>query len=169
MKLVPERDVIKVDKDSKRNTKKRYLVTDGICFLCGCIVNYVYEKRCLLCCGSNEFLVGESSRVLRELLELDIEQVRVANELRGGSRSGSRTKMTLELFKLIFPKLSRTDNRINEFFIVKIMYRNRKRFRYLADIESAILDIRKQANKRWRKVVIPKYIRLVDVKDMVEV
>lgn len=178
MKLVSERDVIKVDKDDKRNSKRRYLTTDGICFKCAAIVNYVYEKRCLLCCGSDQFLVGEHSMVLRELLELDIEQVRIACELRGvsGSGSRSRTKLTLELFKLIFPKLIRVDNRINEFFIRKIIYRNRRRFWYIADIEDAIFDIRKQANRRryntyhkQQKVVIPKYVKLVDKKDMVNI
>jgi hypothetical protein len=168
LKLVPEEHVIKVKKDDKRNTKKRYLVTDGICFRCGCIVNYSYEKRCVLCCGSDQFLVGEHSRVLRELLELDIEQIKIANELRGGNGSGSRTKMVFELYKLIFPKLTKVDERIDENFIRKIIYRNRKRFWYVQDIEEAINDIRRQANKRWRKVVIPKYIRLVDTKDMVD-
>lgn len=171
MKLIPEKDVIKVKKDDKRNTKKRYLTTDGICFRCAAIVNYVYEKRCILCCGSNEFLVGEHSRVLRELLELDIEQVRIACELRDVSRSGSgsRVKLTLELFKLIFPKLTNIDKRIDEMFIRKIIYRNRKRFWYLADIESVINDIRRQANKnankRWQGHV---NIKLVDAKDMAE-
>ncbi len=159
MKLVPDYDVINVDKDSKRNTKKRYLTTDGICFRCGCIVNYEWEKMCLLCCGSDEFLVGEHGRVLRELLELDIEQLKIACELRGVSRSGYRVKMTLELFKLIFPKLSGRDNRINELFIRKIIYRNRRRFWYVKDIEDAICDI-----KRSRGRVS---IRLVDEKDMV--
>lgn len=171
MKLVLEKDVIRVKKDDKRNTKKRYLTTDGICFRCAAIVNYVYEDRCILCCGSEEFLVGEYSRVLRELLELDIEQVRIACELRGvsGYRSGSRVKLTLELFRLIFPKLTKIDRRIDEMFIKKIIYRNRRRFWYLADIESVINDIRRQANKnaskRWHGHI---NIELVDAKDMVE-
>lgn len=171
MKLVPAHDVIKTNKDDKRNTKKRYLTTDGICFKCAAIVNYVYEKRCILCCGSNEFLVGEHSRVLRELLELDIEQVRIACELRGisGSGSGSRVKLTLELFRRIFPKLTKVDNRINEFFIQKIIYRNRRRFWYLADIESAIYDIRRQTNRRRYNTYIPKHVKLVDEKDIVNI
>lgn len=163
MKLIPEKDVIKPKKDDKRNTKKRFLVTDGICFLCGCIVNYEWEKACLLCCGYNEFLVGEPGHVLRELLELDIEQVRIACELRGisGSGSGSRVRLTLELFKSIFPKLTKVDNRINENLIQKIIYRNRRRFWYVRDIEDAISDIR-----RSRHNIIN--IKLVDIKDMVE-
>ena len=156
MKLVSECDVLKID---KRNTKRRYLVTDGICFRCGAIINYSYQKRCILCCGSNEFLVGEQSTVLRDLLELDIEQLRTFCELRGISGSGSRTKLTLDLFVRIFPKLTKVDNRINELFIRKIIYRNRRRFWYIANIESAIYDI-----KRNRCRVS---IRLVDEKDMV--
>ncbi len=168
MKLVPECDVIKVNKDSKRNTKKRYLATDGVCFICGCIVNYVYEKRCLLCCGSREFLVGEPSKVLRDILGLSIEELKAVCELRGRTiGSGSRAKMTLELFRSIFPKLSRSDNRINEFFIMKIMYRNRKKFRYIMNIESVINNIRRQANKR-HNMYMPKHIRLVDAKDMAD-
>lgn len=159
MKLVPERDVIKVKKDDKRNTRRRYLTTDAICFKCAAIVNYVYEKRCILCCGSEEFLVGESSIVLRELLELDIEQVRVACELRGisGSGYGPRIKLTLELFKLIFPRLTGIDKRINESLIRNIIYRNKKRFRYIANIEDAIIKVR-----HWKHC----NIRLVDEKDM---
>jgi hypothetical protein len=157
--------VLKID---KRNTKKRYLVTDGICFRCCTIVNYSYEKRCTICCGSNEFLIGEHGHVLRELLELDIEQVKFACELRGvsGSRSGSRSKLTLDLFKLIFPKLTNIDNRINEFFIQKIIYRNRKRFWYVKDIESIINDIRRQSNERRYKYKVN--LKLVDAKDVVE-
>lgn len=163
MKLIPERDVIKPKKDDKRNTKKRYLTTDGICLHCGCIVNYNFQDRCLLCCGSKEFLVGESSMVLRELLELDIEQLRVACELRGisGSRSGSRARMVLGLFKLIFPKLTKIDGRINEILISKIITRNRKKFWFVRDIEYAIYSIR-----RYRDNIIN--IKLVDVKDMAE-
>lgn len=171
MKLIPASDVIRIDKDIKRNTKKRFLVTDGICFRCGAIVNYKWEKACLLCCGSREFLVGESSQALRDLLELDIEKLKTFCELRGvsGYRSGSRVKLTLELFRLIFPKLTKVDNRINESLIQKIIYRNRKRFWYIADIESVINDIRRQANKnankRWHGHV---NIKLVDAKDVVE-
>ena len=155
MKLVHERDVLKVD---KRNTKKMFLVTDGICFRCGCIVNYKWEKACLLCCGYNEFLIGEYGHVLRELLELDIEQLRLACQLRGvsGSGSGSRTKMTLELFRRIFPKLSRIDERINENLIRKIIYRNRRRFWYVKNIEDAIIKVRTTRCN----------IRLVDERDM---
>lgn len=163
VKLISEQDVLRVKKDDKRNSKRRYLTTDGICFRCGCIVNYSYEKMCILCCGSREFLVGEHGRVLRELLELNIEQLKTICELRGISSAGYRVKMTSELFKLIFPKLSRVDERINESFIRKIIYRNRKRFWYIKDIEDAIYDIRRQANKRWQV-----NIKLVDAKDMVE-
>ncbi len=154
MKLVPEHDVIKTKKDDKRNSKRRYLTTDGICLRCGCIVNYCYEKRCVLCCGSEEFLVGEHGQVLRELLELDIEQIKIACELRGIGRSGYRVKMTLELFKLIFPKLTKIDKRIDEMFVRKIIYRNRKKFWFVKDIEDAIIKVR-HCN-----------IRLVDEKDM---
>lgn len=174
MKLIPEHDVIKVKKDDKRNTKRRYLTTDGICFRCAAIVNYVYEKRCLLCCGSEEFLIGEHSRVLRELLELNIEELKAVCELRGRSiGSGSRVRMTFELFKLIFPKLTKIDKRIDEMLITKIITRNRKRFRYVKDIEAVIYDIRRQYHKRWRNtyskqrhVIIPRYIKLVNEKDM---
>lgn len=154
MKLIPECDVVRVDKDNKRNTKKRFLVTDGICLRCAAIVNYKWEKRCILCCGSEEFLVGESSRVLRGLLELDIELLKTACEVRCISRSGSRTKMTLELFKVIFPRLSSIDKRIDESLITKIITRNRKRFWYVRDIESAMIKARR-CN-----------IKLVDEKDM---
>jgi hypothetical protein len=101
-------------------------------------------------------------------LELDIEQVKFACELRGvsGSRSGSRSKLTLDLFKLIFPKLTNIDNRINEFFIQKIIYRNRKRFWYVKDIESIINDIRRQSNERRYKYKVN--LKLVDAKDVVE-
>lgn len=167
MKLISASDVL-VKKDDKRNSKRRYLTTDGICFKCGCIVNYVYESRCLLCCGSEDFLMGEHGRVLRELLELDIELLRATCEIRGISGSGYRPRMVLELFKRIFPKLSRVDKRINDMFIRKIIYRNRKIFWYIVDIESAINDIRGRdingSGKGNRKV----NIKLVDVKDMVE-
>lgn len=159
MKLIPAHDVIKPKKDDKRNTKKRYLVTDGVCFKCGAIINYVYESRCILCCGSDEFLVGESSTVLRELLELDIEQLRLVCQLRGvSSGSVSRPKMTLELFRRIFPKLTKIDERINENLIRKIIYRNRRRFWYVKNIEDAIIKVRTARCN----------IRLVDEKDMVE-
>lgn len=158
MKLVPERDVIKEKDKDKRNTKRRYLVTDGICFRCCTIVNYSYEKRCTICCGSDEFLVGEPSRVLRELLELNIEQLRAICEIRGRSiGSGSRANMVLELLKLIFPRLCNVDKRIDEIFVKKIIYRNIRRFWYLADIENAIIKVRKN-----RKI----NIKLVDEKDM---
>lgn len=163
MKLIPEKDVIKV-KEDKRNTKKRYLITDGICFKCGCIVNYCYEKRCILCCGSDEFLIGEPGKVLRELLELDIEQIRIACELRGGGGFGSRTRMVISLFEKIFPRLCKVDNRIDEFFLKKIVYRNRKRFRYIADIENILNDIKKVKDRNRRR--IKTNIRLISIEEM---
>jgi len=162
LKLVSEYDVLKVDKDDKRNTKKRFLITDGICLKCGCIVNYKWEKACVLCCGSREFLVGEPSKVLRDILELDIEQLRSICTVRCISGSG-RTKLTLYLFRTIFPKLTRVDDRINEMFIRKIITRNRRRFWYTQDIEDTIYNIRR--SERVRSKI---NIKFVDEKDMVK-
>lgn len=157
MKVVPAEHVLKEKEKDKRNTKRRYLCTDGICLHCGCIVNFCYAKRCLLCCGSEEFLVGEPGRVLRELLELNIEQLKIFCDIRGGSGCGSRSEIVLEIFRLLFPKLTKVDNRINELFIRKIIYRNRKRFWYVKDIEIAIIKVRQNRHCS---------IKLVDEKDM---
>jgi len=163
MKQIPEHDVIKVDKDSKRNSKKRYLTTDGICLHCGCIVNYVYENRCLLCCGSEDFLVGEYGMVLRELLELDIEQIKTLCEVRNRS-IGSRSRMVFELFKMIFPKLTNIDERIDENLIRKIIIRKRRKFWYVKDIEDAVFKI-KRGNNRYNKICL----KPVDAKDVIEI
>lgn len=147
MKLVSEHDVVKT-RDDKRNSKKRYLTTDGVCFRCGAIVNYNFQLRCILCCGSEEFLVGEYGQVLRELLELDIEKLKAICELRGISGcSRSRSRMVLGLFKVIFPKLTKVDSRIDEMLISKIITRNRKKFWFVRDIEEAICSIRRNSNK----------------------
>lgn len=164
-------EYVKIDKDKKRNSKKRYLVTDGICFKCGAIVNYEWEKACILCCGSEDFLVGEYGKVLRELLELHIEQLKTICEIRKLS-IGSRPKMVFELFKMIFPKLVRIDERINDDLIRKIIIRNRRKFWYIADIEDEMYKIKINRDSNLSNSLERynlKYLKPVNAEDVVEI
>jgi len=167
MKVIPAEYVLKEkNKDKKRNSKKRYLVTDGICFKCGAIVNYEWEKACFLCCGSEEFLVGEYGMVLRELLELNIEQLRIICEIKN-TNIGSRPKMVFGLFKTIFPKLTKIDERVDENLIRKIIIRNRRKFWYVKNIEDAMFKIKTHSNKydTYNKICL----KPVDIKDVIEI
>lgn len=166
MKSIPAEHVLAVKEKDKRNTKKRFLITDGICLKCGAIVNYNYEKRCILCCGSNEFLVGEQSKVLRELLELHIDELKYICKIKKLA-TGSRIKMVSEIFKKIFPKLVNIDERIDYNLIRKIIIRNRKRFWFVTDIENAIFKVKRDTNIYSQYKV--KYIKQVRSEDVVEI
>lgn len=156
MELVPGRDVYDVD---KRNTKKTFLATDAICTVCGAIINSNYVEDCVICddshnsCDHKDFITGRQSVDLRILLDFHIEDLKALAELHGCSEGGGRTKTVAGLMKKLYSNL--LDKRINDVLIRKIVLRNRKKFWFWRDIDSAMSKARK-----------PNCIPLVPKKDV---
>ncbi len=160
MELVPNKDVYD---NSKRDTKKRFLVTDSICVTCGAIINSNYEKDCIICddghkiCDHNDFITGRQSVDLRILLDFHIDDLKALAELNGCSEGSGRTKIVSGLMKKLHSNL---DNRIDEILIRKIILRNRKRFWFWKDIDSEMKKVSKPIGK-------PKGIRLIRQKECI--
>lgn len=155
MKLIPRHEVY----DDKRDSKKRFLPTDFICVKCGVILNSNYEEDCLICdsaCEHGEFITGEQSVGLRVLLDFHIEDLKALSELHGVTE-GTRNRMVMNIMKKLFPVL---DKRIDDLLIRKIMTRNRKKFRYWRDIESAM----NKAKKKRTKIVLVEADECIDFK-----
>ncbi len=151
-------DIIPVDqveKSDKRNTKRRFLPTDGICLHCAAIINSVYEEQCIICdCGSNNFITGFISIQIRSLLNLEIYDLEALNELRGYG-TGSRPKMVINILKS-------SNKKINEELIRKIIIRNRKKFFYMKNIDNIITKTKKQI-----KLNKPVNIQIIDIEDCI--
>jgi hypothetical protein len=159
MELIPDKDVYDVE---KRDTKKRFLTTDAICAVCGTIINSNYEDDCFICddgdktCDHHDFITGRQSVDLRILLDFRIEDLKALAELHGCSDGGGRTKTVAGLMKKLYANL--LDTRINDVLIRKIVMRNRKKFWFWKDIDSAMSKARK-----------PKGIALVSAEECVEI
>jgi len=159
MELISEKDVYDVD---KRDTKKRFLTTDSICAVCGTIINSNYEEDCIICddthktCDHKDFITGRQSVDLRILLDFHIEDLKALAELHGCAEGGGRTKTVAGLMKKLYANL--LDKRINDGLIRKIVLRNRKKFWFWRDIDSAMSRVRK-----------PKGIALVNTEDCIEI
>jgi len=144
MKLIKSSEVYN---DSDKSTKKRYLKTDAICTKCGVIFNSYYEDDCVICydedkercnlCDHSEFVIGEQCVYLRNLLDMHIEELGIVNAIYGYLNS-NRNRMTINIMKKVYLKL---DKKINESLIKKIIYRNRRRFWYMRDIEIEMCKI----------------------------
>lgn len=158
-------DIIPVDqveKSDKRNSKRRFLPTDGICLHCAAIINNVYENQCIICdCGNNNFITGNPSIQIRSLLNLEIYDLEALNELRGYSVS-SRPRMIINILKSSYSLNSLNNRRINEELIRKIIIRNRKKFFYMKNIDDIITKTKKQI-----KLNKPINIRLIDIEDCI--
>ncbi len=156
MELVSGKDVYDVD---KRNTKKTFLLTDSICATCGAIINSNYMEDCVICddrheiCEHKDFITGRQSVDLRILLDFHIEDLKALAELHGCSEGGGRTKTVAGLMKKLYANL--LDKRINDTLIRKIVLRNRKKFWFWKDIDSAMSKARK-----------PRNIPLISAKDV---
>ena len=156
MELVPDKDVYEAD---KRDTKKRFLTTDAICTKCGAIINSFYDDSCIICngdediCDHSDFIVGHQSVDLRILLDFHIEDLKALADLHGCSEGSGRTKTVAGLMKKLHTNL---DKRINDTLIRKIILRNRKKFWFWRDIDSAMSKVKK-----------PKGIPLVDAKECI--
>ena len=132
MELVSEEDVVEED---KRNSKKRYLPTDAVCTVCGCINNFYYYDQCTICackCGSHLFIAGKLGIDLRLLLDLDIDEIKMMCETRG-LLYGTRSEMTVKLLRE-FHWFEGFDDVITVSLIRKILKRNKKKFRFTFDI-----------------------------------
>jgi len=147
MKLISSYDVYN---NSDRDTKKRYLPTDAICIRCGVIFNGRYEDDCVICyednehdnlCNHKEFITGKPCVDIRNLLDMQIEELSYVN-MRQGHSNGSRNIMIINLMREKYTIKNRCtlDNRINESLIKKITHRSRRRAWYIKDIR---IDIKK--------------------------
>jgi hypothetical protein len=133
MDLIDAKDV---EAESVRNTKRKYLTTDGICYGCGCINNAYYEDRCVICnCGGTSFISGKISVDLRLLIDFHIEELKATCEIHGVG-IGGRAKMVADILYKID---NRVDSRVNEKLVRKIIARNKKKFWFVRDIESAVI------------------------------
>lgn len=138
--LVPHDEVIKED---RRNTRKRFLETDAICALCGCVNNAYWEDNCVVCsckCGNRSFITGKIAIDLRLLMDFHIEELKSLCEIHGIS-FGSRASMTVRLLKEFhdgYKNRNKFDERINEVLIKKILTRNKRKFRFTIDIMNAV-------------------------------
>lgn len=144
MELVPSKDVYEVE---RRNTKKTFLPTDAICVTCGAIINSNYDDDCVICddghvkCDHKDFITGRQSVDLRILLDFHIEDLRALAELHGCSEGGGRTKTVAGLMKKLYSNF--LDRRIDDVLIRKVVLRNRRKFWFWKDIESAMSRAKK--------------------------
>lgn len=106
-------------------------------------------------CDHKEFIIGRQGVDLRILLDFHVEDLRALCEIHGCSEGGSRGKMVINIMKQLYPYL---DKRINENLVRKMIVRNRKKFRFWKDIESAISKA-KRSNR----------IELVSADDCIEI
>jgi hypothetical protein len=166
LKFLDKNDLKKEEEEEKdkRNTKKRFLLTDGVCLTCGCINNTVYDKECVVCyckCGNSEFIYGKISVDLRKLLDFKIDELRDLCEIRELSM-GTRAKMTVSLLRdFNYKKGYKFDERVNEFLIRKILKRNKRKFRFTVDIESEI----KKVNKKVGRDINLEFLKREDMKE----
>ena len=139
--LVRANDVVKED---NRNSKFRYLPTDAICLVCGCINNSVSTYNCVVCsckCGNRDFIYGQLSIDLRLLLGFNIDDLRDLCEIRG-IFTGSRAQMTVRLLREFH--IGAFDERVNEVLVRKILKRNKRKFRFTVDLECAVQKAKKE-------------------------
>lgn len=106
-------------------------------------------------CDHKDFIVGRQSVDLRVLLDFHIEDLKALCDIHGCSEGGSRGKMVINILKQLYPLL---DKRINENLVRKMIFRNRKKFRFWRDIECAISKAKRSER-----------IKLVDADDCVEI
>lgn len=172
MDIIPENEVY----TDARNTKKTFLLTDAICIDCGCIFNSNYEDKCVICdddinieneikankskCQHRHFIIGKQSVDIRILLNFSAEDVIALCELHGCS-TGSRTKMTANIMKKIYPYL---DEKIDEILIRKIIKRNHRRFWYIKDIGVALESVK--SKKRLKVVDASECVEINDIKSL---
>lgn len=141
--LVPESEM---EKEDTRDSKKRYLVTDAICCICGCINNYFWEKKCVICKGDRRnFISGKIGVDIRLLIGFHLEDLKALCEIEGISQ-GTRAKMVVGILKKFYGKskkisggsIDNIDRRIDERLVRKIITRNKRAYWYLIDIEGAM-------------------------------
>ncbi len=158
MELIPAKDMCITD---NRDSKKRFLETDGICTKCGVILNTNSENKCIICedlkdaCDHSEFITGVQSVDLRILLDFHIEDLKALAELHGCSEGSGRTKVVSGLMRKLHANL---DKRINDALIRKIIIRNRKKFWFWRDIDNALCRAKK-----------PRGIPLVSANECIEI
>lgn len=158
--LISSKDI---QEEDTRDSKKRYLETDGICIECGTITNNYYNDNCLICkCKSREFISGRISIDIRHILDIHIQELRVICEFEGLS-TGSRSQMTINLIRKIYPQLSTNPKykKVDDTLIRKIIIRNRKKFYYIIDLEDMITK-NKKSKEEQNIVVTPKFIKLIE-------
>lgn len=127
-------DQVQVEKEDKRNSKKRFLRTDAVCVTCGSINNHYWYDSCIICmckCGSAEFISGKLIVDLRSLMDLKLEQIESLCEVRN-IRIGSKVHMIIRLLQDFDKKIF--DKRVDELLIRKIIKRNKKKFRFTVDL-----------------------------------
>ena len=141
MKLILSSDVCN---DNSSRAIKKYLRTDAICVKCGAIFNNFYEDDCIICddnehdkfCDHSEFVTGRQCVDLRNMLDLQLEELSFINSLQGYTNS-SRNRMVINVLKNKYKIL---DKRIDKSLIKKVIRRNKRKFWYMKNVES---DMRK--------------------------
>jgi hypothetical protein len=86
-------------------------------------------------CQHTDFITGRQSVDLRILLDFHVEDIRALCEIHGCPEGGSRGKMVVNIMRHLHSNL---DKRIDEHLVRMMIIRNRKKFRFWRDIESAI-------------------------------
>lgn len=135
-------DKEEVYNEDARNTKKRYLDTDGICTRCGCIINAKYEDKCIICseCGGKDLITGKVVVTLRLLLDFSFNDLRELAVLRG-CRTGNRARTIIELIRIIHPGVVTKYTVVNESLVRKIIKRGKKSLWYLRDIDTTMRKV----------------------------
>ena len=105
-------------------------------------------------CDHTDFIMGRQSVDLRILLDFHLEDIRALCEIHGCSEGGSRGKMVVNIMKHLHSNL---DKRIDEHLVRKMIIRNRKKFRFWRDIDSALSKAKRS-----------KRIELVSADDCIE-
>jgi hypothetical protein len=105
-------------------------------------------------CNHEDVIIGRQSVDLRILLDFNMEDLKALCELHGCSEGG-RGKMVVNIMNQLYPSL---DKRINENLVRKMMFRNRKKFRFWKDIEDAVNKAKK-----------PGKIKIVSADDCLEI
>lgn len=139
MELVDKKDVEKVD---KRNSKRMFLKTDAICLACGTILNAYYENECFICkcgeSGDDNFITGKLGVNVRLLLMFHIEELKALCEI-SGTRIGGRSQMVVGLLRNFEKSEGRNfDERIDIYFVNRIIRRNKRCFWFIEDIANAM-------------------------------
>ncbi len=114
-------------------------------------------------CDHVSFITGKQSIDIRILLNFSADDIIALCDLHGCS-TGSRSKMTINIMKKIYPYL---DERINEKLIRKIIKRNTRKFWYIKDIDLELKNIKSKS--RLKVIDASECIEVSNIKSLMDV